>query len=96
MINQMKKYSKRKGFFKVIHFNFYPQENYIKRLSTGIRRSIDLAHKTREYCQQTVSASQMNLLTIIEQVIVNKFEQKPRRYHPHLSESSMLNLEVEN
>ncbi|CAF3369233.1 unnamed protein product, partial [Rotaria sp. Silwood2] len=39
----------------------------INRLTAGIRRSIDHAHKTQEYIQENVLTSQMNLLAIIEQ-----------------------------
>ncbi|UJR21600.1 hypothetical protein I4U23_024682 [Adineta vaga] len=39
----------------------------IKRLSSGIHRSLDLVHKTQEYFQTKISTNQNNLLSIIEQ-----------------------------
>ncbi|CAF2049880.1 unnamed protein product [Rotaria magnacalcarata] len=39
---------------------------YIKRLSTGVHRGINLANKAHQYLQQNIHTSQMNLLATIE------------------------------
>ncbi|CAF3910058.1 unnamed protein product, partial [Adineta steineri] len=43
------------------------KDNSIKRLSIGIHRSLDIAHKTHAYIEQNIHKNQMNILTMIEQ-----------------------------